>query len=265
MKCGSMNMAYYNYDVTNNVYRLPVRRFPGKNVRGNYASSAISFRSNDVNRDGFNQNSLHEWELSREDIEDFINSNPKISQILNDNGISVKVNMKAFKELQNGHLANSRIYTAKIYSALPKEIKAKVSLADLQLAAVLHDYGKILIPEDILYKKGALTEAEMNIMKLHSQLGYELLKLQDIKPGVLSMIKYHHQNINGTGYPKIESDYENSIGSQILLAADKYSALTEERSYKPAMPRIEALKIMQQDVNDGILSPVIFSALCRVT
>ena len=103
---------------------------------------------------------------------------------------------------------------------------------DLQQAAMLHDFGKVLIPDKILNKNGKLTDKEKEIMKLHSELGYELLKEQGV-----------------------------NISSQILATADKYSALREKRSYKDAMTRDEALAVIQEDVTNGLIAPEVYNAL----
>lgn len=162
-----------------------------------------------------------------------------------------------------GHLTATRIIAAKIYSMLPKHLKIMVNLVDLQQAAMLHDFGKVLIPKEILYKKGALTEKEKQIMNLHAEFSYELLKQRGIKENVLKLIKYHHQRPDGKGYPQIDKDYEYTISSQILSVADKYSALTEQRAYHNAYSKAEALKIIHEDVDSGIISKEVYEALLK--
>ena len=159
------------------------------------------------------------------------------------------------------HLTAARIITAQIYSALPKELKSEVNLPDLQQAAMLHDYGKVLIPKEILNKKCALTPEERKIMELHSEFGYELLKQQGVKNNVLNLVKYHHQKPDGSGYPAVNLDFEYNLSVQILEAADKYSALTEDRPYHKACTKNEALDIIHKDVESGTISQEVFDAL----
>ena len=163
--------------------------------------------------------------------------------------------------MKKGHLTETRILAAKIYSALPVEMKKEVDISILQQAAMLHDYGKVLIPKEILNKKGALTPEEKKIMELHSELGYELLKQQGVNEEVLNLIKYHHQKPDGSGYPVADKNFEYSISSQILEAADMYSALTEERPYHKASTKEEALLIIYKEVEKGVLSNEVFEAL----
>lgn len=159
------------------------------------------------------------------------------------------------------HLTTTRVIAAKIYSALPPELKKEVNLSDLQQAAMLHDYGKVLIPKEILNKKGTLTQEEKKIMELHSELGYELLKGQGVNESVLNLIKYHHQKPDGSGYPAINNDYEHNLSAEILEAADMYSALTEERAYHKACTKEEALEIILKETEKGVISQTVFDAL----
>ena len=77
----------------------------------------------------------------------------------------------------------------------------------------------------------------------------------------LNLIKYHHQKPDGSGYPKINQDFEFGLSVQILEAADKYSALTEDRPYHKACTKNEALEIIYKDVENGIISQEVFEAL----
>lgn len=163
--------------------------------------------------------------------------------------------------MKNGHLTATRILVAKIYSLLPADLKKEVNLSDLQQAAMLHDYGKVLVPKEILNKKGVLTPEEKKIMELHSEFGYELLKQQGVKDSVLNLIKYHHQKPDGSGYPFAGVDFEYSISSQILEAADMYSALTEERSYHQPYTKEKALEVIYKEVEAGNICNDVFNAL----
>ena len=101
-------------------------------------------------------------------------------------------------------------------------------------------------------------------MQLHSQIGYELLKNSGFNEKVLNLIKYHHQNLHKNGYPYIEKDFDFGLDCQILSIADKYTALREERCYKNTFGKYEALEIIAKEVNKGLISQDIFTALIRV-
>ena len=245
----------YNTPILHNI-TFPRIQFRSKSAvsPGTFEAPTDSFSSNSVNSDIWNKNT----------ITNIAKLNPEIRNILNQNKIPLKINDLELEKLKKGHLTDTRIIAAKIYSALPQNIKSQINTTDLQQAAMLHDYGKVLIPEKILNKKGKLTDEEKRIMALHSELGYELLSKQGINENVLNLIKYHHQTPVGNGYPKITNDFMPDTALQVLTAADKYSALTEKRSYKDAMKREEALEILSQDVQEGLISKEVFESLKKV-
>ena len=125
----------------------------------------------------------------------------------------------------------------------------------------MHDIGKILIPKEILDKPAKLNPDETKIMHTHSELSYELLKTTDLDDKTLKLIRNHHQNAKRTGYPWVGNDFNADLNLQIVSIADKYSALTETRTYKKSMKPKEALTIIYQDVKDGKLHPFVFKAL----
>ena len=214
-----------------------------------------------LRKDSFNSNPLYDNFVDKNKLTQLAKSNPEIMRILKENKIPLKINVKELEDLKNGHLMDTRITAAKMYSALPKDLKSQVNLMDLQQAAMLHDYGKVLIPEKILNKEGKLTPEEKKIMELHSELGYEILKQQGVNKNVLNMVKYHHQNPYRSGYPNANEDYDHDISTQILATADKYSALREKRSYKEPLNRNEALDIIKDDVTNGLIDSEIYNAL----
>lgn len=200
--------------------------------------------------DGFSSNPLYKGFGSEEQILAEAKSNPRIKELLNKYKIPLKLNMPELEQLKRGHLRETRVVAAQIYSALPREMKSEVNLPDLQEAAMFHDYGKVLIPSSILNKAGALTEEEHEIMQLHSELSYELLKNQPLSEDALNMIKNHH-------------NAGDDLGAQILSTADKYSALREDRCYKEPLSREAALAIIREDVENGLIAPEIYEALAK--
>ena len=196
--------------------------------------------------------------LDKKSLELEAKQNVRIQELLGAYNLPVKINEKAIEQLKNGHLKNTRELAVKLYSALPEELKKDVNLKQLQDASLLHDIGKVLIPDNILNKKGRLDQQEREIMELHSELGYKLLKNKFLDEETLNLIRNHHQNSKKTGYPSVSEKYDHSMAAQILSAADKYSALTEKRSYKESFDRQKALKILK---NDETILPEIYSAL----
>lgn len=120
---------------------------------------------------------------------------------------------------------------------LDKEI-----LKDLELSAVLHDVGKIGIPDKILSKPGLLTEEEYAYMKKHPELGAEIVepikKLKKLVPNIL----HHHEKYDGTGYPAGLKGDKIPLGARIIAIADSFDAMTSDRPYRPRMETKIALQ-----------------------
>lgn len=103
---------------------------------------------------------------------------------------------------------------------------------DLELAAILHDVGKIAIPEKILNKKASLTDKEFEIIKQHPVIGETILKpVMELKD-IGRTIRHHHERYDGNGYPDKLKSLEIPIGSRIMSVADTYDAITSERPYR---------------------------------
>lgn len=214
-------------------------------------------------KDGFATNPLYNDLGSKADIEACARSNPRIVEMLNQHNLPIKVNLEELEKLKEGHMKDTRMTCVKIYTSLPEELKKQIDLSSLQEAAMLHDYGKVLIPTSIMNKKGRLDNYERSIMELHPELGYELLKSKGFSEKTLNLIKYHHQNINKTGYPNINNNFEYDLSAQILSTADKYTALREKRSYKNPLSKYEALEILAKEVNNGNISQEVYNALIK--
>ena len=118
-------------------------------------------------------------------------------------------------------------------------------------SSVLHDIGKVGIPDSVLLKPGRLTRQEFDVMKEHARIGAEALEdsaLQSSCSDFLSLAaqiaRYHHEKYNGTGYPNGLSGTDIPLAARIVAVADVFDALTSERVYKKAMPVEEARSII---------------------
>lgn len=200
--------------------------------------------------------------MDRNTLLSIVQSNPEIQRILAEKGIPLNINIEGFQKNVYNHSVDTKNTAIGIYNNLPNDKKSSANIKTITDGAILHDLGKILIPENILTKRSKLTPKEADIMHAHSTLSYELLKSQGIDNNTLKIIKYHHQNPSHTGYPQM-SELENiGIDNQIVSLADKYSALREKRSYKPQMNEQQALNILYNEMNNGV-SPDIYKALER--
>ena len=105
-------------------------------------------------------------------------------------------------------------------------------LEDLQRASMLHDIGKIVIPDSVLLKPGKLNPLEYEIIKEHVEVGYQLLKDVDIYKNIAKIVRYHHERYDGSGYPFGLKGDKIPILSQIMAVADAFDAMTTNRIYK---------------------------------
>jgi len=116
----------------------------------------------------------------------------------------------------------------------------------IKAAALLHDIGKIGVPDDILRKPGKLTEEEYEKVKLHPLYGAELLKSLGFLKEELLIIIHHHEKFDGTGYPYRLKGDQIPLGARIVSITNVFDALTSDRSYRKAFKVEEALKIMEE-------------------
>lgn len=121
----------------------------------------------------------------------------------------------------------------------------KSMLKELAAAGLLHDIGKISIPVEILEKLGPLTEEEYEIVKSHSEIGYQKIKENiNISSKTKMGVFMHHENVNGTGYPMGLRGDQIYMFAKIIHIADVYDAITNERVYKKAQSPQEAVKFL---------------------
>lgn len=227
----------------------------------------ISKNSFFVFKDAFGKtflNSGKDEQLHKSVVQNMIDSNPFVAKILRRYHIKPLIDTKTLKELTNGHMNDTCNIAMGVYSILSEKIKKYVDKATLKEASMLHDLGKVLIPSKILNKPAKLNHKERKIMNIHSTLGYELLKTQNLSEDTLALIKYHHQNLKHSGYPALsDSDTTSDLGVQIISIADKYSALREARVYRRPLSRIDSLLILYKEVREGKILPEVFEALLK--
>src|SRR5687767_2359546 len=147
-------------------------------------------------------------------------------------------------EVTHGHIR--RVQLAAMGLARELGVKDEMTLKALEAAALLHDTGKIAIPEHILNKPGKLTPAEYDKMKLHAPIGAEILSAIDFPYPVVPIVRHHHENWDGTGYPDRIAGTDIPIGARILSVVDCFDALTSDRPYRKRMTDGDALAILQE-------------------
>src|ERR1700680_4843388 len=155
----------------------------------------------------------------------------------------------------HGHCERLAEYSARLGEQLnlPEE-----QLVALRRAGIVHDVGKVAIPDAILLKPGRLTPEEWTIMREHSVIGERICAPLKSFRLVLPIIRHHHEKLDGSGYPdKLRGD-AIPVTARVLQVVDVYDALTTERPYKRAFPVNDALQTMKQEVAKGWWDPQIF-------
>lgn len=121
----------------------------------------------------------------------------------------------------------------------------------MEIAALLHDIGKLSIPNCILDKNGKLTSEEMRIMRSHTYYTRLILSKIDGFEDITDWASNHHEKLNGKGYPLGLSEEEISLESRIMAICDIYEALTADRPYRQGMSMENAFKIIETMVKSG--------------
>jgi len=137
------------------------------------------------------------------------------------------------------------------------------TIEQIRSAAVIHDIGKLGVPDRILQKPGSLTDEEWVIMKRHPVIGADLLKDLEIDSYILDIVRYEHERWDGSGYPSGLKGEAIPIGARIVAVADVYNALTTDRPYRPAFSREEAFRMMRE-MRGVKLDPHVIDALFSV-
>jgi putative nucleotidyltransferase with HDIG domain len=145
-------------------------------------------------------------------------------------------------QVTHGHIR--RVQTTSLALARALHWDDEAQLQALEAASLLHDLGKIAIPEHILNKPGRLTDAEYSRMKEHAAIGAQILTGIEFPYPVVPIVRHHHENWAGTGYPDGLAGEAIPAGARILAVVDCYDALTSDRPYRPRLPRDEALQIL---------------------
>jgi len=152
--------------------------------------------------------------------------------------------VEAKDQYTRGHSVHVANITGLIYNYLPEWVKNKISKAILMNAAILHDIGKIGIPDNILNKPGKLTPEERHLIEQHPLLGKKILESTSYQ-SIGEIVYCHHERVDGNGYFKIAAN-KIPLESKIIAIADTFSALCTDRIYRPKKSYEEAIQIIKE-------------------
>ena len=157
----------------------------------------------------------------------------------------------------NSHVSRVQTYAQAVGRQLAL---SSAELEALQVAALLHDVGKLAIPEYILLKPGPLTPEEWEKMQTHADLGAQMIERMKFPDAVAAIIKAHHEKWDGTGYPVRLSHSDIPIGARILSAVDALDALASDRPYRRALSLKDAMDTIREEAGKSF-DPQVVAAL----
>jgi len=133
----------------------------------------------------------------------------------------------------------------------------------IHIGALMHDIGKVGVPGDIIRKPSKLSADEMGIMKGHVEAGANLVQGLDVLDKSADIVRHHHENLNGTGYPDGLKGSEIPLGARIVFVADAFDALTTDRPYRKGRSADEALEVLEAN-SQTQFDPVAVNALKHI-
>lgn len=232
---------------------------------GNYKTNPIkpdSFKKNPVICTPYNQldhlyqkvletvapSYLLDSYLDEGNVQKMIAQNPRVQEILSKYDVPLEINTNNVKDIKEVHINSTQGYAKGIAEQLNLSNEEKDMISK---GALFHDYGKILIPSELLNKTERLTPEEKKIVDLHSALGYEMLKNTSLNEESLNIVKDHHKPFHK------RPDYK----TQIVSVADIYSALRTQRSYKAPLTVEQSMAILKKYSEMGQIDPILINAL----
>ena len=201
------------------------------------------------------------FKTSMERVEDAYKHVAQINTLYLSTIETLAMAIDAKDQITHGHIRRVQSYAVglakRVGVADEQQIKA------IEAAALLHDTGKLAIPEYILNKPGKLSPVEFEKMKQHAAVGADILSAINFPYPVVPIVRHHHENWDGTGYPQGLKGTDIPIGARILSVVDCFDALTSDRPYRPRMSDDAALHILRER-RGSMYDPLIVDTFARV-
>ncbi len=151
--------------------------------------------------------------------------------------------MAKIVEVRDPYTAGHQQRVAKLAVAIARKLGLSEQEIDtIEMAALIHDIGKLYVPAELLNRPGKLTDTEMELIKTHPRAGYDIAKTIEFPGPIAQIILQHHERIDGSGYPAGLQDGEIILAAKILAVADVVEAMMSHRPYRPARTSAEAIE-----------------------
>ncbi|MFH1081459.1 MAG: PAS domain S-box protein [Pseudomonadota bacterium] len=198
---------------------------------------------------------INEVVLTIDDITEYRQAEEKIQQGINQLEKSLGDTIKAMSmvmETRDPYTAGHQDKVARLAVAIAKKMSlSEEIIKGIQMAGVIHDIGKMNVPADILSKPGKLSSIEMQLIRIHPQAGYDIMKDVEFPWPVARIILEHHERMDGSGYPNGKSNNDILLESRIIAVADVVEAMASHRPYRPTLGIDMALGEIEK--NKGVL------------
>jgi len=166
-------------------------------------------------------------------------------------------------EAKDPYTENHVERVASLATALGRKLnRPENEIEALRIGGILHDIGKIGVPNHILNKPGPLDDKEWQVMRTHPDVGHRIcLPLAQSLGAALEVIRYHHEKLDGSGYPDSLKENQIPVAARIMAVVDIFDALVSDRPYRKGMPRKKALSILEKEAASGKLDTAVVAAL----
>jgi putative nucleotidyltransferase with HDIG domain len=167
-------------------------------------------------------------------------------------------------EMRDPYTAGHQRRVAKLASAVAREMgMAEEQVEGIRVSGFLHDVGKIVVPAEILSKPGRINEAELSLIRTHSSVGYEILKLLEFPWPVAKAVLQHHERRDGSGYPGGLTAEVLTVEAEILAVSDVVESMASRRPYREALGIDKALEEISEK-KGTLYNPQVVDACLRL-
>src|SRR6476620_2279531 len=201
------------------------------------------------------------FKTSMDRVEDANRHVEKVNRLYLSTIETLAMAIDAKDQVTHGHIRRVQRYAVGLARELG--VVDEALLKAIEAAALLHDMGKLAVPEYILNKPGRLTDAEFEKMKTHASIGADILSAIEFPYPVVPIVRHHHESWDGTGYPDKLAGSDIPIGARILSVVDCFDALTSDRPYRPRLSDKEALRILHER-RGTMYDPLVVDTFVRV-
>lgn len=201
------------------------------------------------------------FKISMERIEEANSHVKEVNKLYLSTVETLAMAIDAKDQVTHGHIRRVQRYAIGLATNIG--VRDTSLLRAIEAAALLHDMGKLAVPEHILNKPGKLTPREFEKMKLHASVGAEILSAIDFPYPVVPIVRHHHESWDGSGYPDGLRGTDIPIGARILAVVDCFDALTSDRPYRPALSPERAIDILNHR-RGNMYDPVVVDAFVLI-